>query len=139
MKSVKNKGMKMTESDVQALIDAKKERLAKQQGRRDKLDQTMTNTSNDIEQLEYTLHQMKLSRVKPRRIIPNKKISEFITQLCLDFERIQHRLHRTLNYAWFCLAFCARYSMENRNPNSTRPYLSPTTVLGYFKRERGTL
>lgn len=125
MSSVKNKSVKMTEADVQALIDFKKERLAKQQGRRDKFDQTITNTSNDIEQLEYILDQIKLSKVKPRRIIPNNNTSEFITQLCIDFERI---LHRTLNYTWFCLAFCARYSMESRNPN-----FPPSLSISYYR------
>lgn len=136
MNSVKNKGIKMTEADVQALIDAKKERLAKQQERREKLDQTIENTSNDIEQLEYTIHQMKRSRMKSRRMISGNNISEFFIRINRAFERLQHRLHRTLNYVWFCLVLYARYTFESRNRRPISHCLSPNTVLGYFKRER---
>ena len=58
MKSIQNKGINLTAEDLKNRIADRKERYAKQQVRREKLEQTMENTRNDIEQLEYTLAQM---------------------------------------------------------------------------------
>ena len=124
----------MTKTDVRSLIEEKKKRFAKQQARKEKLEQTMTNTCNDIEQLECTLRQMERAEVRPRRIVTHRHISDFFIHASRVFEYLQHRLHHTLNYVWFCLALCARYGFENRKIG--HPLLSPATVLGYFKRER---
>ena len=55
MKSIQNKGINLTAEDLKNRIADRKERYTKQQARREKLEQTMENTRNDIEQLEYTL------------------------------------------------------------------------------------
>ena len=52
MKSIQNKGINLTAEDLKNRIADRKERYAKQQVRREKLEQTMENTRNDIEQLE---------------------------------------------------------------------------------------
>ncbi len=77
MKSIQNKGINLTAEDLKNRIADRKERYTKQQARREKLEQTMENTRNDIEQLEYTLAQMeraaKRSRnaaVQPSRFVP---------------------------------------------------------------------
>ena len=132
--NVKNKGISMKIADIRSLIEDKKNRFAKQQARMEKLEQTMANTCNDIEQLEYTLRQMECAEAKPRRVISRRRVSDFFIHASEVFDYLQHRLHRTLNYVWFCLVLYARYSFENRKID--HPLLSPTTVLGYFKRER---
>ena len=52
------------------------------------------------------------------------------------FDHLQHRLHRSLNYTWFCLVLCSRYTFQSRLKSVERCCLTPATVLGYFKRER---
>lgn len=146
MKVSKNIGMNMTAEDVRTQIADKKERYAKQKERREKLEQTMQNTCNDIEQLECTLAQMERAEKASRksaatrsRFVPRERISDFFARASRFFDRLQHRLHRTLNYTWFCLAICARYTFESRIKRNGHNCLTPATVLGYFKREREDL
>ena len=49
MKSIQNKGINLTAEDLKNRIADRKERYTKQQARREKLEQTMENTRNDIE------------------------------------------------------------------------------------------
>jgi len=103
----------------------------------------MENTRNDIEQLEYTLAQMertaKRSRnaaAQPSRFVPRERIASFFARVSRFFDHLQHRLHRSLNYTWFCLVLCSRYTFQSRLKSVERCCLTPATVLGYFKRER---
>ena len=142
MKSIQNKGINLTAEDLKNRIADRKERYAKQQVRREKLEQTMENTRNDIEQLEYTLAQMertaKRSRnaaAQPSRFVPRERIASFFARVSRFFDHLQHRLHRSLNYTWFCLVLCSRYTFQSRLKSVERCCLTPATVLGYFKRE----
>mgnify|MGYP000072627893 FL=1 len=119
MKSIQNKGINLTAEDLKNRIADRKERYTKQQARREKLEQTMENTRNDIEQLEYTLAQMeraaKRSRnaaVQPSRFVPRERIASFFARVSRFFDHLQHRLHRSLNYTWFCLVLCSRYTFR---------------------------
>ena len=143
MKSIQNKGINLTAEDLKNRIADRKERYTKQQARREKLEQTMETTRNDIEQLEYTLAQMertaKRSRnaaVQPSRFVPRERIASFFARVSRFFDHLQHRLHRSLNYTWFCLVLCSRYTFQSRLKSVERCCLTPATVLGYFKRER---
>ena len=143
MKSIQNKGINLTAEDLKNRIADRKERYTKQQARREKLEQTMENTRNDIEQLEYTLAQMertaKRSRnaaAQPSRFVPRERIASFFARVSRFFDHLQHRLHRSLNYTWFCLVLCSRYTFQSRLKSVERCCLTPATVLGYFKRER---
>lgn len=129
MKSIQNKGINLTAEDLKNRIADRKERYTKQQARREKLEQTMENTRNDIEQLEYTLAQMERTAKRSRNAAAQP--SRF-------FDHLQHRLHRSLNYTWFCLVLCSRYTFQSRLKSVERCCLTPATVLGYFKRERET-
>ena len=133
----KNKGINMVIADIRALLEEKKNCFAKQQARKEKLEQTMANTCSDIEQLEYTLRQMECAGARPKRVVSCRHVSDFFIHASEVFDYLQHRLHRRLNYVWFCLALCSHYDFENRKID--RPLLSPATVLGYFKRERDFL
>ncbi|MCO7113377.1 hypothetical protein NIB75_14835 [Bacteroides uniformis] len=132
MKSIQNKGINLTAEDLKNRIADRKERYTKQQARREKLEQTMENTRNDIEQLEYTLAQMeraaKRSRnaaVQPSRFVPRERIASFFARVSRFFDHLQHRLHRSLNYTWFCLVLCSRYTFQSR-PEKRRTLLSYT-------------
>ena len=143
MKSIQNKGINLTAEDLKNRIADRKERYAKQQVRREKLEQTMENTRNDIEQLEYTLAQLertaKRSRnaaVQPSRFVPREHIASFFARVSRFFDHLQHRLHRSLNYTWFCLVLCSRYTFQSRLKSVERCCLTPATVLG-TSRGRG--
>ena len=144
MKSIQNKGINLTAEDLKNRIADRKERYTKQQARRKKLEQTMENTRNDIEQLEYTLAQMeraaKRSRnaaVQPSRFVPRERIASFFARVSRFFDHLQHRLHRSLNYTWFCLVLCSRYTFQSRLKSVERCCLTPATVLGVLQEGEG--
>ena len=67
MKSIQNKGINLTAEDLKNRIADRKETICQaKQARREKLEQTMENTRNDIEQLEYTLAQMERTAKRSR-------------------------------------------------------------------------
>ena len=138
MKTI-NKGIHMNEEDIETLIARKEEALAKQQERREKLERTMENTRNDLEQLRFTLNALKRIRGKKRArsFIRRTEVAAFFTRLSCLFDRMQHHLHRMLNNTWFCILVNARFSFESRIRRSGHLWLMPASVLGYFKRERG--
>lgn len=131
---MKNKGIQMSVADVEERLEVLKIRRKKQIERKEKLERTMQNTSNDIEQLEHTLKEMK--RAAAPRIIPHDRVPAFITYATRVFDYLQHRLHRPLNYIWFCLTLCSRYLLESRTKRPGHRYLTPSSVLGYFKKEK---
>ena len=131
MKSV---GMNLTIEDIEFKITDKKERYARQQFYMENLEQTMRNTQNDIGQLEYT--RMQLAQKRTPRISPREKVPAFFAHASRVYDRIQSRLHHPMNYTWFCLVLCHRYRFESRSRRPDRRYLTPATVLGYFKKER---
>lgn len=137
MKTI-NKGIQMTEEDIEALVARKEEALAKQQARKEKLECTMENTRNDLEQLRFTLHELRRRRARkrPRVFVPRCLVAATFTHLSRLFDRIQRRLHRLLNNTWFCILVNARYTFESRMLCASRRQLTAGTVLGYFKRER---
>ena len=126
----------MTTTDVRILIEEKKERLARQQERKERLEQTIENTTNDIEQLECTLQQMERAETHAPRFIPNAGVRDFFVHVLRVYARLQHRLHRTLNYVWFCLAISARYHIESHIHVPGKGRISACTILSYFKQER---
>lgn len=67
---------------------------------------------------------------------PRERIASFFARVSRFFDHLQHRLHRSLNYTWFCLVLCSRYTFQSRLKSVERCCLTPATVLGYFKRER---
>lgn len=90
-KTSQNQGVNMTIEDVRAKIAQKKEQHAKQQARKEKLERAESSPT----------------RRKPR-FIPRHRISSFFSHASRVFDRLQHRLRRTLNYTWFCLVLCSR-------------------------------
>jgi len=142
-----NQGVNMTKEDIKATIEKERTRLSNQQERMDKLEQTMQNTCHNIEQLEYTLRQLELAesalsqavpqhRPRKSRFIPHEHIRNFFAYISRVFDRIQHRLHYTPRYTWFCIVLCSRYTFESGTHHPHHGTLTPATVLGYFKRER---
>ena len=70
-----------------------------------------------------------------KRKIARKQVSDFFTRIALFYEDLQRRLDLRITYRCFCRWLCTRYECESRYRD--RHKLSPCTVLGYFKRERG--
>lgn len=81
------KGIHMTEEDIEALIARKEEALAKQQARKEKLERTMENTCNDLEQLRFTLFQLRRVRKKkrPRTLVRRSEVAAFFIHLSAFF------------------------------------------------------
>lgn len=115
MKSIQNKGINLTAEDLKNRIADRKERYTKQQARREKLEQTMENTRNDIEQLEYTLAQMeraaKRSRnaaVQPSRFVPRERIASFFARV----SRFSTTFSTACTVAWTILGSALCYAPD---------------------------
>ena len=100
---------------------------------------TMRKTEEEVEQLEYVLHEIEHIEKSKRepRVIPNAEISNVFASLCREFDYLQHRLKLFFKYKLVCEVIFARYQFRSRSHVPGRDYLSYATVLTYFKRERG--
>ena len=143
----KNKGVNMKSGDVKSLIADKKKLLVRQEMRLQKLQESMERNKNTIEQLEYTSQHLEKSerqqlntserKARKPRVVLHRNTEDFVEYLSRLFDRIQSRFNYHLNYTYFCLVVSTRYWVESRFHLPERKYLSPATLLGYFKRERG--
>lgn len=89
-----------------------------------------------LAQMERTAKRSRNAAAQPSRFVPRERIASFFARVSRFFDHLQHRLHRSLNYTWFCLVLCSRYTFQSRLKSVERCCLTPATVLGYFKRER---
>lgn len=130
--------MKLTKQSLEAKLNRKRKQLASQQARYEELENTIQNTENDIEQLECALRELEKTQEgkHERRIIPNDQIKNFFARISQLFDDLQRRWHRQLNYKTVCMVIYARYQFRSRVRDPERQYLSPATVLSYFKHER---
>lgn len=129
----------MTEQYLEQCLERTRQRYERQEIRLEFLQQAMQNNRDKMEQIEYALAMMKrvgTQRRKPR-IIPYAGIRDFIAYTSRLYDRLQLRLHRHLNYTYFCSVICSRYLFESRSRICSRRFLNPTTILSYFKQERG--
>ena len=115
-----------------------KESLRKKEQKQQRLHEQEDKIEKDIRVLRYLIEreEQAASPQAPRkRKIPQKQINDFFTRIALFYEDLQRRLDLRITYRCFCRWLCTRYEFESRYRD--RHKLSPCTVLGYFKRERG--
>ena len=115
-----------------------KESLRKKEQKQQRLHEQEETVKKDIRVLRYLIakEEEAASPQAPRkRKIPQKQINDFFTRIALFYEDLQRRLNLRITYRCFCRWLCTRYEFESRYRD--RHKLSPCTVLGYFKRERG--
>jgi len=115
-----------------------KESLRKKEEKQQRLHEQEETVKKDIRVLRYLIakEEEAASPQAPRkRKIPQKQINDFFTRIALFYEDLQRRLNLRITYRCFCRWLCTRYEFESRYRD--RHKLSPCTVLGYFKRERG--
>jgi len=115
-----------------------KESLRKKEQKQQRLHEQEDKIEKDIRVLRYLIakEEEAASPQAPRkRKIPQKQINDFFTRIALFYEDLQRRLNLRITYRCFCRWLCTRYEFESRYRD--RHKLSPCTVLGYFKRERG--
>ena len=115
-----------------------KESLRKKEEKQQRLHEQEETVKKDIRVLRYLIakEEEAASPQAPRkRKIPQKQINDFFTRIALFYEDLQRRLNLRITYRCFCRWLCTRYEFESRYRD--RHNLSPCTVLGYFKRERG--
>lgn len=129
----------MTEEELRQRLERTRQRYERQEIRLDALLQSMQNNRDKMEQIEYALAMMERAgtqRLHPR-IVHYAEIRNFIAYASRLYDRLQSRLHRHLNYAYFCSVICSRYLFESRFHIRDRHFLNFTTILSYFKQERG--
>ena len=115
-----------------------KESLRKKEEKQQRLHEQEETVKKDIRVLRYLIakEEEAASPQAPRkRKIPQKQINDFFTRIALFYEDLQRRLNLRITYPCFCRWLCTRYEFESRYHD--RHKLSPCTILGYFKRERG--
>lgn len=126
---------------IKERLKRRKEQYVRQQIRCTELKQIMQHTVDDIEQMEYALHELEKAQQGERKqiIIPNERISDFFTHLSDLFDALQHRYQKHFNYRLTCLVIYARYKFESRIHIIGRKYLTAMTILTYFKSERNMI
>ncbi len=115
-----------------------KESLRKKEQKQQRLHEQEDKIEKDIRVLRYLIEreeQAASAQAPRKRKIARKQVSDFFTRIALFYEDLQRRLDLRITYRCFCRWLCTRYAFESRYHD--RHKLSPCTVLGYFKRERG--
>ena len=115
-----------------------KESLRKKEEKQQRLHEQEETVKKDIRVLRYLIEreeQAASAQAPRKRKIARKQVSDFFTRIALFYEDLQQRLDLRITYRCFCRWLCTRYEFESRYRD--RHKLSPCTVLGYFKRERG--
>ena len=115
-----------------------KESLRKKEQKQQRLHEQEDKIEKDIRVLRYLIEreeQAASAQAPRKRKIARKQVSDFFTRIALFYEELQRRLDLRITYRCFCRWLCTRYEFESRYRD--RHKLSPCTVLGYFKRERG--
>ena len=115
-----------------------KESLRKKEQKQQRLYEQEDKIEKDIRVLRYLIEreeQAASAQAPRKRKIARKQVSDFFTRIALFYEDLQRRLDLRITYRCFCRWLCTRYEFESRYRD--RHKLSPCTVLGYFKRERG--
>ena len=115
-----------------------KESLRKKEQKQQRLHEQEDKIEKDIRVLRYLIEreeQAASAQATRKRKIARKQVSDFFTRIALFYEDLQRRLDLRITYRCFCRWLCTRYEFESRYRD--RHKLSPCTVLGYFKRERG--
>ena len=115
-----------------------KESLRKKEQKQQRLHEQEDKIEKDIRVLRYLIEreeQAASAQAPRKRKIARKQVSDFFTRIALFYEDLQRRLDLRITYRCFCRWLCTRYEFESRYRE--RHKLSPCTVLGYFKRERG--
>ena len=115
-----------------------KESLRKKEQKQQRLHEQEDKIEKDIRVLRYLIEreeQAASAQAPRKRKIARKQVSDFFTRIALFYEDLQQRLDLRITYRCFCRWLCPRYEFESRYRD--RHKLSPCTVLGYFKRERG--
>ena len=100
-----------------------KESLRKKEQKQQRLHEQEDKIEKDIRVLRYLIEreeQAASAQAPRKRKIARKQVSDFFTRIALFYEDLQRRLDLRITY---------RYHDRHK--------LSPCTVLGYFKRERG--
>ena len=115
-----------------------KESLRKKEQKQQRLHEQEDKIEKDIRVLRYLIEreeQAASAQAPRKRKIARKQVSDFFTRIALFYEDLQRRLDLRITYRCFCRWLCTRYEFESRYRD--RHKLSPCTVLGYFKWERG--
>ena len=81
-------------------LQRKREQYIRQEEKIEQMKCTMRKTEEEVEQLEYVLHEIEHIEKSKRepRVIPNAEISNVFASLCREFDYLQHRLKLFFKY-----------------------------------------
>ena len=130
----------VTKKQLEERLERARQRYACQQERLETLLLSMQNNEDNIRQMEYVLNMIDRIGKQHRRhrIIPRVEVEEFFIYASRVYDRLQHHLHlHHLNYTYFCTVISSRYLFESRLHPPNHRFISPATVISYFKKERG--
>ena len=85
---------------IEERLQRKREQCIHQKEKLEQMKCTMRKTEEEVEQLEYVLHEIEHIEKSKRepRVIPNAEISNVFASLCREFDYLQHRLKLFLKY-----------------------------------------
>lgn len=85
--------MKQKNKFIKERLKHKQEQLSMQAIRQERLNRTMQNTKDDIDQLIYALHELEEAEKgnHKRHTIPYNEVFSFFTRICRLFDYLQHR------------------------------------------------
>lgn len=88
---------------IEERLQRKREQCIHQKEKLEQMKCTMRKTEEEVEQLEYVLHEIEHIEKSKRepRVIPNAEISNVFASLCREFDYLQHRLKLFLNISWY--------------------------------------
>ena len=115
-----------------------KESLRKKEEKQQRLHEQEETVKKDIRVLRYLIakEEEAASPQAPRkRKVPQEQRNDVLARGSRCCGDLQRRLNLRITYRCFCRWLCTRYEFESRYHD--RHKLSPCTILGYFKRERG--
>ena len=84
--------MKQKNKFIKERLKHKQEQLSMQAIRQERLNRTMQNTKDDIDQLIYALHELEEAEKgnHKRHTIPYNEVFSFFTRICRLFDYLQH-------------------------------------------------
>lgn len=127
------------EKSPEEALNALNARCTRQEERLESLTTKHEMTLKERDVLTYIVHQTQMDSTGEglhKTIIECQDVYTFMEHASQAFDRLQHRMHITLRYAWFCQWLCTKYSIRRQRGGAGGAVLSACTVLSYFKRER---
>ena len=114
---------------IEERLQRKREQCIHQKEKLEQMKCTMQKTEEEVEQLEYVLHEIEHIEKSKRepRVIPNAEISNVFASLCREFDYLQHRLKLFFKYIYNNLKLIVNENTINLKIKT--PYIQKQNIL----------